>query len=68
MLKPKPPPRFRFHIPAKTANMRASFDDCEKGLREKASEKCEKLLCKAEKGSYRLRHSHKSLRSPVAQW
>lgn len=54
--------------PAKTANMRASLDDCEKPLREKASKKCEMLLCKAEKGSYRLRHSHKSIRSPVAQW
>ena len=44
------------------------MEDCEKRPREKASEKCELLLCKAEKGSYRLRHSHKSTRSPVAQW
>jgi hypothetical protein len=35
---------------AKTANMRSDLADCEKGLHEKVSEKCEMLLCKAEKG------------------
>lgn len=35
---------------AKTANMRAEATDCEKQPREKVSEKCEMLLCKAERG------------------
>lgn len=35
---------------AKTANMRVGKADCEKPPREKVSEKCEMLLCKAETG------------------
>jgi hypothetical protein len=35
---------------AKTANMRADAADCEKPPHEKVSEKCEMLLCKAERG------------------
>lgn len=46
--KPRPP--FRFRAIVKTANMRAGKAYCEKPLREKVSEKCEMLLCKAETG------------------